>query len=521
MSRAGPATTLALILALGCAAPAPTAAAEALPSAVAASPPKAFVTHHQVTIRGVPISYTATAGETWLKDLGGEPIGSIFSFSYVKDGPADPNRPVMFVFNGGPGSSSLWLHMGVVGPRKVVLDRQVNPGNTPPFGVADNPDSLLDVADLVFIDPIGTGFSRAIGKAANTDFYGVDQDADSVAQFIELWLAKNGRWTSPKFVMGESYGSVRAALMPRALMGGPTYLGVMRGITLNGIVLLGTTLEPQGAPPTPDRKAWAAASALPTLAATAWYHGKVDHAGRSQAAFEAEVRTFAGADYIAALQKLAAGSLPDAERAAVTARLVAYTGLPASAFEKTLTVSNDQFQTGLLAGKGLSVGLYDSRYTLPTANGGHEPVADDPAMGQYVPGFIAAFHQMLRDDLKVDLDRPYGAIVWRDLLANWKWDRAQAQPGQSFATDLAIGMRRTPKLRLLVASGDYDLVTTPGAARWSLDQANLPADRVTYRNYASGHMLYVGDTAAAFSDDVRSLIRSAVTRAPAAPTSPR
>jgi carboxypeptidase C (cathepsin A) len=148
-------------------------------------------------------------------------------------------------------------------------------------------------------------------------------------------------------------------------------------------------------------------------------------------------------------------------------------------------------------------------------------VADDPAMSQYVPGFIAAFHQMLRDDLKVDLDRPYGAIVWRDLLANWKWDRAQVQPGQSFAVDLAIAMRRTPRLRLLVASGDYDLVTTPGAARRSLDQANLPADRVTYRTYASGHMLYLGDTAAAFSDDVRTLIRSAVAKPLPAATSPR
>jgi hypothetical protein len=185
-----------------------------------------------------------------------------------------------------------------------------------------------------------------------------------------------------------------------------------------------------------------------------------------------------------------------------------------------LAVSTDQFQTALLADRGLSLGLYDSRYTLPTANGGHEPVADDPAMGQYVPGFVAAFHQMLHDDLKVDLDRPYGAIVWRDLLANWKWDRAQAAPNQSFAVDLAVAMRRNPRLRLLVAAGDYDLVTTPGAARRQLDQANLPAGRVTYRNYESGHMLYVGDTAAAFSDDVRALIRSATAPAPPA-TSPR
>jgi carboxypeptidase C (cathepsin A) len=514
--RHGAATALATILALG--ATAPSYAAEAAPTAVAQAPPKPFVTHHVTTIRGGKISYTATAGETWLTNLAGEPIGSIFSFAYVKDGPADPNRPVLFVFNGGPGSSSLWLHMGVVGPRKVVLDHQVNPSNVPPFGVADNPDSLLDVADLVFIDPIGTGFSRVIGKGTPADFYGVDEDANSVAQFIELWLGKNGRWTSPKFVMGESYGSVRAAVMPRALMGGPTYLGVMRGITLNGIILLGATLSPHAGEPSEGRE-WTAATTLPTFAATAWYHGKVAHTG-SLAAFEAEVTRFAQTDYVAALQKATANTLTGAEREAVVARLTAYTGLPAKAFQKDLAISTDQFQTALLADRGLSLGLYDSRYTLPTANGGHEPVADDPAMGQYVPGFVAAFHQMLHNDLKVDLDRPYGAIVWRDLLANWKWDRAQVEPNQSFAVDLAIAMRRNPRLRLLVAAGDYDLVTTPGAARRQLDQANLPAGRVTYRNYESGHMLYVGDTAAAFSDDVRALIRSATAPIPAA-TSPR
>jgi carboxypeptidase C (cathepsin A) len=330
--RQGAVAALAMILALGAAAPG--YATEAAPAAVVQAPPKPFVTHHLTTIRGAKISYTATAGETWLTNLAGEPIGSLFSFAYVKDGPADPNRPVLFVFNGGPGSSSLWLHMGVVGPRKVVLDHQVNPSNVPPFGVADNPDSLLDVADLVFIDPIGTGFSRVIGKGTSADFYGVDEDANSVAQFVELWLGKNGRWTSPKFVMGESYGSVRAAVMPRALMGGPTYLGVMRGITLNGIILLGTTLSPHAGTPS-EGPEWTAATTLPTLAATAWYHGKVDHAGRTLPAFEAEVTRFAQTDYVAALQKATANTLTDAEREAVVARLVAYTGLPAATFRRT------------------------------------------------------------------------------------------------------------------------------------------------------------------------------------------
>ncbi|MCW5760655.1 MAG: hypothetical protein KIS90_12880, partial [Phenylobacterium sp.] len=193
--------------------------------------PKRFTAQRTIAVKGQKVAYTSIAGETYLYNRAGDPIGSLFSFTYLRDGPRDPRRPVMFVFNGGPGSSSLWLHMGVMGPRRVVLDREVNPSNTPPFGVADNPYSVLDVADLVFIDPVGTGWSRVVGKGSTADFWGVDEDADTVAQFIELWLTEHGRWGSPKFVMGESYGSIRAAVLPRALMGGPLYVGLMRGVT--------------------------------------------------------------------------------------------------------------------------------------------------------------------------------------------------------------------------------------------------------------------------------------------------
>lgn len=475
----------------------------------APAPPVRFVTQHRTTIRGKRIDYTATAGETYLTTMTGEPTASVFSFSYVKDGPRDPSRPVMFVFNGGPGSSSLWLHMGVVGPRRVVLDREVNPSNVPPFGVASNPDSLLDVADLVFIDPVGTGFSRPVGSGKGEDFWGVDQDADSVAQFIELWLSENGRWTSPKFLMGESYGSVRAALLPRALMGGPTYTGVMRGVTVNGIILLGTTLEGRDGPPKPEAAFASAANDLTAQAATAWAHGRTKHQQKPLATFQAEVDQFAAGEFEGALRRSAAGPLPPAERQTIVERLSGYTGLPAEAYAKDLKIPTGQFARLLLADQGLSVGLYDGRYTLPTAGSGNEPVADDPAMGRYVPGFMAAFHQMLSEDLKVSMKRPYGAIVWRDLLSKWKWNRAQVPAGQSFAVDLATAMRRNERLRVLVASGSYDLVTTPAAARRSLQAANLPSDRVTIRDYPSGHMLYLGDTAAAFSDDVRALIQKA------------
>src|SRR5690606_36264463 len=230
-------------------------------------PPRRFVTHHETTIRGQRIRYTATAGETYITNLSGQPIASFFSFAYVKDGPRDPSRPVLFVFNGGPGSASIWLHLGVIGPRRVALDRDVNPSSVPPFRLEDNPDSPLDVADLVFIDPVGTGFSHAIGNAVDADFFGVDEDADSVARFIEAWLTENGRWNSPKYLMGESYGSVRAAILPRALMGAPLYTGVMRGITVNGVILLGVTLDGPGG----GDEARRVGQSLPAFAATAWY----------------------------------------------------------------------------------------------------------------------------------------------------------------------------------------------------------------------------------------------------------
>jgi len=471
--------------------------------------PRRFVSKRTVTVGGKPVAYTAIAGETYLYNRAAEPIGSIFSFSYIKDGPTDPRRPVLFVFNGGPGSSSLWLHMGVVGPRRVVLDREVNPSNTPPFGIADNPHSLIDVADLVFIDPVGTGWSRVIGKGSTADFWGVDEDADAVAQFIELWLTEHRRWNAPKFVMGESYGSVRAAVLPRALMGGPLYVGVMRGITVNGVILLGTTLGARNAEGEAGAAEMRAALRLPALADTAWYHQTIDRRGRSLETFHQEVLAFARGDYADALRRDAAGTLSAADRTAMAQRLSGYTGLPPSAWEKTLRMSDGEFSRRLLADKGLQVGTYDSRYTLPLANSGGDPVGDDPAMGRYVPGFIAAFHQMLASDLKVSMDRPYGAIVWKDLLPAWNWNRGGVPPGQSFATDLAVAMRRTEKLRVLVASGYYDLSTHAAPAEYSVEQAKLPADRVMLRRYASGHMLYLGDTAEAFANDVRTLIRQA------------
>lgn len=478
------------------------------PGAVEPLPaPKRFVTHHTLQIGKTALSYTAVAGETYLYNRAAEPIGSIFSFTYLKEGPADPNRPVLFVFNGGPGAASIWLHMGIVGPRRVGLDHEVNPSNTPPFALVDNPKTLLDVADLVFIDPVGTGWSKVVGRGSTADFWGVDEDADTVAQFIELWLTEHQRWNAPKFVMGESYGSIRAAVLPRALMGGPMYTGVMRGITLNGVVLLGTILDARDTSDA-ERALSRQALQLPALADTAWYHNKIARNGRSEEAYHQEVLAFAKGPYLDALRKEKDGSLAPADREAVVAKLSGYTGLASEAYAKSLVVSSDEFTRRLLGSQGLQVGSYDSRYTLPLAGSGGDPVADDPAMTRYVPGFVAAFHDMTTRELKIKMDRPYGAIVWKDLLMNWNWSRTNTPPDQSYAVELATAMRRTPKMKVLVASGYYDLATHSATAEAAVAEAKLPADRVQLRRYASGHMLYLGDTAGQFADDVRAMIKA-------------
>ncbi|WP_233355844.1 S10 family peptidase [Henriciella litoralis] len=465
------------------------------------------VTQHEITVNGQRVTYDAIAAETLLSDMNGAPTGRIFSFTYLRTNDPAPDRPVLFVFNGGPGSSSLWIHMGAIGPKRVLLDAEVNPSNVPPFGVESNPDSVIDVADIVFIDPVGTGFSLAEPDVDPATFWGVDEDADSVAQFIELWLSEYGRWNAPKYVLGESYGTQRASVLPRALMGSPIYNGVMRGITLDGIILLGTTLEGRGGPePTAHEAAEELARSLPGLAVTAFFHGQ------SQAGFDDvgdlfdAASEYAKGPYSQALMKLSDGTLSDDERQDVIDELETYTGLSAAEIGDDLVVDEREFAKLLLADGGQEVGMYDSRYTLPLANSGNDPVADDPAMGQYVPGFVGAFNQMLGETLGVETGRPYIAIHWKDLLPAWNWERRGVLPGQSYAVDLAWSMRRNRDLRLFVASGYYDLVTTPADAFAQIAGAGLPLDRVRFENYASGHMLYLGGTGDEFAEDLREFM---------------
>lgn len=457
--------------------------------------PRRFVIRKDGVFAGRRLRYTVTAADTVLRDTAGEATGSIFSFSYVAEPrKGDAPRPVLFIFNGGPGSSSMWLHLGLLGPRKVAF-RDVTPAQVPPFRLEDNPDSLLAVADLVFVDPVGTGFSRYWGKGKATDFYGTEEDAASIVQFVSRWLDGNHRWDAPKFLLGESYGTTRVNLLSRRLMGG-FMDGQLKGIALNGVILVGGDgglARPEGND--------AFLVGFTTQAATAWYHGRADRAGRTFDRFIADAEGFARD---ALLPALAAGpTLDPAARRAIAARQAGFVGLPIDFLvAHDLRVSQQDFQRALLADKGEVVGTYDTRYVLPVANSRGDPVSDDAAMGQYTAVFAGALNTYLRDELGIDIPDDYVLIDWVNVNLKWNYHREDTDAG----ADLAAAMRRNPDLRLMTAEGWFDLFGAVGGARYGIAQRHLPADRVTAREYWSGHMCYVGEAGVQMASDLKDFI---------------
>jgi carboxypeptidase C (cathepsin A) len=469
-----------------------------------------FVTRHQGTFAGERLQYKVVAADTLLRNPAGEVIGSIFSFSYLKEGVRSASsRPVLFAFNGGPGSSSVWLHMGVIGPRQLYFADDVNPPQVPPFPVIDNPDSVLAVSDVVLIDPVGTGFSRYVSPGHPEDFYGPEEDASSIAQFIQIWLQVHNRWDSPKFLMGESYGTQRAALLSTRLFGG-VFLGSMRGVSLNGIILVGGSggLGQPG----PDARFL---NSFTAMAATAWYHERIDRGRRTFEQFIAEAELFAAGELHAALAR--GQDLSLADKKSIAATMAAFVGLPAQLIaDRNLRVEPSEFQNALLSDRGLQVGAYDSRYVLPAAGSGGDPVGDDPAMGRYSSAFVGAFHSYIYGALGVRIDTPYRVIDFADV--NFKWNRPdnlKPHPGYNPGKlpDLIVAMRRNSQLRLMTIHGYFDLVATVGEAKAGIEGSGVPRERVDERRYMSGHMTYVGPSAAVMSRDVKDFILKAASSA--------
>lgn len=468
-----------------------------------AAPPRSFTTSHSGVFGGQRLSYKAVVQEHFIADAAGKRTASIFTTSYVRtDGRPNEARPVIFAFNGGPGSSSIWLHMGFLGPQRVDFDDATRPATTPPFRTQANPDSPLDVADIVLIDPPGTGFSRVLPDGKPEQFYGVEQDARATIEVMHQWVRAHGRWNAPKYLVSESYGTVRAAAVAKLAAGGPMETGGMDGLTLNGIILLGQAMDMSG-----SDGDLGVAMALPSLAATACYFGKVAEGCTAQGQAEA-ARRFVAERYLTALY--AGSALPQAEREVVAAELSQLLGLPRPAIlASDLRLSPGAFARQLLAGEKKQVGMYDARFTLPLAPNGNDPVADDPAMGQYVPGFVAAWNSYARATLKVTLDMPYEPIAFRSVNARWDYGFGPGVPvRRNYATDLAVAMRRNPQLRVLVGTGYYDLVTTLGAAEYTVRHAGMPLEAVTFREYESGHMPYLGAASRAkLAADVRAFVQ--------------
>jgi carboxypeptidase C (cathepsin A) len=476
--------------------------------------PIQFVSHHSMVLGGRPLTFTVIGGETHLVNDNGVPIGALFSYSYIKDVKEPSTRPVIFITCGGPGGSSdsLQLALGAWRPdprRLMIVDGQ-QPYSTPPYPLVENPHSPLDVADLVFIDPIGTGYSRPIGQGTTADFWGVDEDSDMLAQFIELWLVKHGRWDSPKFFLGESYGGTRAALLARALAGGANFQGYDRGISLNGVISLSNNLGMPGVGNNGVGETKYLAFQLPSYAAAAWYHNSIDRKNRSLEAFYAEVTRFAESDYLTALERDKDRNLAPEERARTIAKLVEFTGVPAELWRKHLAMTGPEFAKVALAARGLDVSAYDARFTMPADARAIDMSADDPLLARSF-NLYAMGYRKLEGQLGIDIDRPHPTVRLRDLSPQWNYVHKTPVMGEplagSSADELAVVMRRNDRMYLMVATGYFDLLMTPALADYATSLAHIPRERLMIKRYASGHLPYIDSTA--FADDVRAFVKLA------------
>jgi len=453
--------------------------------------PTRFATHHVGRFGSETVRYAATAGETYLRDDAGEPTASLFSFAYVREGVEDSGgRPVTFVWNGGPGSSSVWLHMGTLGPQRVAVPSDARSAGAPPFPVEANQETLLDVTDLVFVDPVGTGFSHGLGAHVDEEFWGLDQDAASIARFVRTWITEQGRWSSPKFLVGESFGTTRAAAVAELLESGA------EGVSLNGLVLISQALDYTGSTPKLDNLI-SFLTYLPTMAATAWYHQRAADPPETLEPFLEEARAFAVTEYAPALLQ---GSRLDAEaRERVRRGLARFTGLPEDYLERSeLRVVAWRFLKELLRDQGVSLGRLDARYTGDDADDAAELPDGDPASDAITGAYTAALHDYMARELNVKMERRYRISGHRQMGGKWKW-RPAGETGEwepsyvDVARRLGRAMRRNPELRVLVASGYYDFATPFFDAEYTFARNGIVSDRVEMTYYEAGHMMYVHD----------------------------
>lgn len=472
----------------------------ALPEVVAVS------TEHAVTIDGRELRYTATVGALPIRDEMGKMDARIFFTAYTAGAADGGARPLMFSFNGGPGSSSAWLHLGGLGPRRVAMppDGAMPP---PPFRLAENPHAWLAATDLVFVDPVETGYSRARTAELTKSFTSVEGDIAAFGEFVRLYLSRYGRWADPLFLVGESYGTFRAA----GLAG---YL-IERGIACNGIVLVSSILDFLGADFRPGNDL-PYPLILPTYAAIAWYHGKLapELQNRPLADVVREAETWAIGDYFSGLARGAA--LSREERTELAARLARYTGLTEDYVQQhDLRVEIEHFRHELLRADGLIVGRLDGRFAAYAAPGVNEIPEFDPSLSAIRPPFTATLNHYLRHDLGYATDEEYHVLRGID----WGWRKTEEglPTPPTTAPALATALTQNPYLRLFVASGHYDLATPAFATDYTLNHLPISAaarSGIRVEHYPVGHMVYLEEgSLARLRTDVTDFISSALDQA--------
>jgi carboxypeptidase C (cathepsin A) len=476
-----------------------------------------------VTVAGKRLDYDAYAGTlvVHLKDYDDVPQNaskddktgpaeaSMFYAAYFKSGEPSAHRPITFLFNGGPGSSTVWLHMGAFGPRRVVTADDTHTAAAP-YPLVNNDFSLLDASDLVFIDAPGTGFSRVAGKDHDKAFYGVDADAQAFADFISQFLAKYGRWNSPKYLFGESYGTTRSAVLVNLLQSD-------RSVDFNGVILLSQIMAFDNSADGPEANPGIDLPyqlVLPTYAAAAWYHHKLTDAPKELAPLLAEVEHFALTDYAVALQ--AGASLDPQQREAIIAKLQHYTGLPAAYIAKAnLRVSGGEFGKTLQDDSTMTTGRLDARFSGPTMDPLSKEADYDPQSAAISSAYVSALNDYIRKELKFGESRAY-----RPEIELWKtWNFLHQPPGApaplmqstNVMPDLAAAMKYNPNLKIMLNAGYYDLATPFFEGVFEMQHLPIPVTlqkNIEYRFYESGHMVYAHEASLkALHDNVADFIR--------------
>jgi carboxypeptidase C (cathepsin A) len=449
------------------------------------------VTDHTVKIGAQTIPYKATAATILLKNEKEEPTALIYYTAYTRTDTRDlSQRPISFVYNGGPGSASVWLHMGAFGPKRVITSN-AEPTPPPPYKVADNAGSLLDKTDLVFVDPVGTGFSHAVGKTQDKDFWGVDSDVKSLAEFITIYASRNDRWNSPKFLIGESYGTFRSAALSN-------YLQNHDGMYFNGIVLISSVLDlgTISFNPGADQPY---IFYLPSYAATAWYHKALPNRPDDLHALIDETRRFAVTEYASALMK--GSKLSIAEKTDVAKKVSHYTGLSEDYLIKAnLRVNLPQFMEELQRNRGLTTGRLDARFSGFTYDLLGEYANSDPQSDAITGAYTAAFNAYVRDDLKFGQDKKYRTGS-DEVGNNWDWKHKVGEnygfPGSpNVEGDLVQALLTNPHLQIEVENGLYDLATPFFATEYTMEHLGLPEKlqkNIHLQYYDAGHMMYLHD----------------------------